>query len=68
MQRPSFVNYSVVSQEIFIERMTATNPIKSIYLEADVSDTSGPEVSSMETMPIVPMAPRLLKSKETGIK
>lgn len=41
-----------------MERMTATNPVKALSFEADVSDVPGPEVSSVESTPTMPMTPR----------
>jgi len=48
--------------------MTATNPIEAIIFEAVVSDTTAPEIVSMEDMPSVPTAPRSPRPKQSFAK
>lgn len=51
-----------------MERMTATNPVEALSLEAIVSDMLGMEVSSMEVMPALPTVLRFPRLKQTMAK
>lgn len=56
------MNYSTEDRELFIEKMTSTNPTEALSLEAVVSNMLGREISSMEATPHVPTmlrSPRL---------
>jgi len=51
-----------------MERMTATNSVEDLILEAVVSDTLGCEASSVEATPTVPMTPRSPRPKQSMVK
>lgn len=63
-----FANYSTKERELFIEKMTTTNPVEAFSLEEVVSDAPGPKVSNMEVMPILPTSPRSPRLKQTMAK
>lgn len=61
----SRANISSEACEMFMERMTTTNPAEALSSKEVVFDALGPEVSSVEATFSVPTVPRSPRPKQT---